>query len=62
MFVNVTTTRGEAVAINVATVSYIGESRSGTVIVLTDGSSFNIREDFEEVVSSIEKAVSAKTA
>ena len=49
-------------AINVATVSYIGEPRSGTVIVLTDGSSFNIRDDFKEVVSAIEKAVSAKTA
>lgn len=62
MFVNVTTVRGEAVAINIATVSYIGKSKSGTVVVLTDGSSFNVCDDYEEVLSSIEKAVSVKSA
>ena len=62
MFVNVTTVRGEAVAINIATVSYIGKSKSGTVVVLTDGSSFNVCDDYEEVLSFIEKAVSVKSA
>lgn len=63
MFVNVTTARGEAVAINVATVSYVGRSKSGVVtIVLMDGSSFNVSDDYEEVLSAIEKAASAKTA
>ncbi len=62
MFVCVTTMRGEAVAINVATVSYIGKSKSGTVVVLTDGSSFSVRESYEELVSALGEAVEIKTA
>lgn len=62
MFVCVTTMRGEAVAINVATVSYIGKSKSGTVVVLTDGSSFSVRESYGELVSALGEAVEIKTA
>ena len=59
MFLHVTTMKDEPVAINVATVSYIGKSRSGTVIVLTDGSSFNVREDYGEVLLRVGDCSSA---
>ena len=62
MFVTCTTMRGEAVAINVAAVSYVAMSRSGTVVVLADGNSFNVRDDYAELVSAIEKTAGAKTA
>ena len=50
MFLHITTIKNEPVAINVATVSYIGKSKSGTIVVLTDGSLFNVKEDYEEVL------------
>lgn len=54
MFLSFTTQRGEAVTVNVAALSYVGKSKGGTVIVLTDGSLFTARESYEELLSAME--------
>ncbi len=53
MCIGVTTLRGEYLIVNLFAVSYIEARKEGTSIVLADGDSIGVREDFEAIKAHI---------
>lgn len=51
MFFTIATVRSETAAMNIATISYIGKLRSGTVVVLTDEIFFNVSDGYDALIS-----------